>query len=147
VQIRTLAEGDISELQIGVMGTMNALQLQEIRRKTRRGLEGVAREGRHTGGKVYGYRIHREEDASGERIRGLRTIDPAQAEVVLEIYRHYSAGSSPRAIANLLNARGLPGPRGADATPPPSTATPNAATVSFTMNSIAASGCSAAKHG
>ena len=112
VKIRTLAEGDISELQIGMMGTMNALQLQEIRRKTRRGLEGVARDGRHTGGRVYGYRIHREEDASGERIRGLRAIEPAQAAVVLEIYRRYSAGASPRAIANLLNARGLPGPRG-----------------------------------
>lgn len=29
VKIRTISEGDISELQIGLMGTMNALQLRE----------------------------------------------------------------------------------------------------------------------
>jgi len=46
VKIRTISEGDISELQIGLMGTMNALQLRETGRKTRRGLQGVVRSGR-----------------------------------------------------------------------------------------------------
>lgn len=82
VKIRTISEGDISELQIGLMGTMNALQLRETGRKTKRGLQGVVRSGRHTGGRVYGYKIRREVDAIGEPIRGLRDIDPGEAEVV-----------------------------------------------------------------
>ena len=112
VGIRTLAEGEVSELHVGLKGTMNALQLQEIGRKTRRGLQGVARSGRHTGGRVYGYTIRREFDASGEPIRGLRDVHPAEAAVVQEILRRYAAGASPRAIAADLNARGVPGPTG-----------------------------------
>ena len=112
VGIRTLAEGEVSELHVGLKGTMNALQLQEIGRKTRRGLQGVARSGRHTGGRVYGYTIRRELDPSGEPIRGLRDVHPAEAAVVQEILRRYAAGASPRAIAADLNARGVPGPAG-----------------------------------
>ncbi|WP_438853248.1 recombinase family protein [Brevundimonas nasdae] len=100
---------------------MHRLQLQQhqaqvaldrLGRKTRRGLQGVARSGRHTGGRVYGYRIRRELDSSGEPIRGLRDIDPAEAEVVREIFRRYAAGVSPRAIVSDLNARGVPSPHG-----------------------------------
>ena len=112
VGIRTLAEGEVSELHVGLKGTMNALQLQEIGRKTRRGLQGVARSGRHTGGRVYGYTIRREFDASGEPIRGLRDVHPGEAAIVQEIHRRYAAGASPRAIAADLNARGVPGPTG-----------------------------------
>ena len=112
VGIRTLAEGEVSELHVGLKGTMNALQLQEIGRKTRRGLQGVARSGRHTGGRVYGYTIRREFDASGEPIRGLRDVHPGEAPIVQEIHRRYAAGASPRAIAADLNARGVPGPTG-----------------------------------
>ncbi|MFK0300638.1 recombinase family protein [Brevundimonas sp. NPDC090276] len=52
VAIHTISEGAVDELHVGLKGTMNALFLQEIRRKTRRGLEGVVRDGRHTGGRV-----------------------------------------------------------------------------------------------
>jgi site-specific DNA recombinase len=107
-----LAEGDVNELHIGLKGTMNALQLQEIGRKTRRGLQGVARAGRHTGGRVYGYRIRREQNSAGEAIRGLLDIEPSEAKVVQEIFRRYAAGISPRAIVSDLNARGVPSPRG-----------------------------------
>ena len=112
VKIRTISEGDISELQIGLMGTMNALQLRETGRKTRRGLQGVVRSGRHTGGHVYGYKIRRELDAIGEPIRGLRDIVPDEAKVVREIFRRYAAGQSPRTIVSDLNMRGIPSPRG-----------------------------------
>lgn len=91
---------------------MNALQLRETGRKKRRGLQGVVRSGRHTGGRVYGYKIRREIDAIGDPIRGLRDIDPDEAEVVIEIFRRYAAGQSPRAIVSDLNRRGIPGPRG-----------------------------------
>ena len=112
VSIRTISEGEVEELAIGLKGTMNALFLRETARKTRRGLAGVAKEGRHTGGRVYGYKIKRELDAHGQFVPGLREIDEAEAEVVRGVFRDYAAGASPRAIAAGLNARGLPAPRG-----------------------------------
>jgi DNA invertase Pin-like site-specific DNA recombinase len=40
VRVVTLAEGDISELHIGLKGTMSALFLKDLALKTHRGLEG-----------------------------------------------------------------------------------------------------------
>jgi site-specific DNA recombinase len=40
VQIVTLAEGEISELHVGLKGTMNALFLKDLAAKTHRGLRG-----------------------------------------------------------------------------------------------------------
>ena len=112
VAIRTISEGEVEELAIGLKGTMNALFLRETARKTKRGMVGVAQEGRHAGGRVYGYRILRELDAKGEVARGLREIDEVEAEVVRGIFRDYAAGVSPRAIVAKLNARGIAAPRG-----------------------------------
>src|SRR5277367_2435373 len=44
VRLVTLAEGEISELHVGLKGTMNALFLKDLADKTRRGLEGRVRE-------------------------------------------------------------------------------------------------------
>jgi len=54
VRLATLAEGDITELHVGLKGTMNALYLKDLALKTRRGLEGRVRQGRSAGGNVYG---------------------------------------------------------------------------------------------
>ena len=91
---------------------MNALFLRETAKKTRRGMVGVAKEGRHAGGRVYGYRLKRELDSKGELTRGLREIDETEAEVVRSVFQEYAAGTSPRAIAAGLNARGVQAPRG-----------------------------------
>src|SRR5262245_51823460 len=45
VQLITLAEGEISELHVGLKGTMNALFLKDLALKVRRGLEGRVRQG------------------------------------------------------------------------------------------------------
>jgi site-specific DNA recombinase len=55
VRLVTLAEGEISELHVGLKGTMNALFLKDLAQKTRRGLEGRVRQGRSGGGISYGY--------------------------------------------------------------------------------------------
>ena len=49
VQVVTLAEGEVSELHIGLKGTMGALYLKDLADKTRRGLEGRIRAGRAVG--------------------------------------------------------------------------------------------------
>ncbi len=114
VRIVTLAEGEVTELHVGLKGTMGALYLKDLADKTRRGLEGRVRAGRSGGGLCYGYRVVRgpAPGPDGEPERGLREVDPAQAAVVRRIFREYAAGASPRRIAHGLNAEGVPGPRG-----------------------------------
>lgn len=115
VRIITLSEGEVSELHVGLKGTMGALYLKDLADKTRRGLEGRVREGKSGGGLCYGYRVVRGEmDHRGEPERGLREIDPVQAEVVRRIFERFAAGDSPITIAKALNADGIPGPRGGE---------------------------------
>jgi site-specific DNA recombinase len=113
VRIVTLAEGEVSELHVGLKGTMGALYLKDLADKTRRGLEGRVRQGRSGGGLCYGYRVVRgPAGRDGMPERGLREIDPVQAEVVRRIFREFAEGRSPIAIAKTLNAERVPGPRG-----------------------------------
>jgi site-specific DNA recombinase len=112
VRVVTLAEGEVSELHVGLKGTMGALYLKDLADKTRRGLEGRVRQGRGVGRVCYGYRPVRRLGPDGEPERGLREPDPAEAAVLRRIFREYAAGRSPRAIARALNAEGVPGPGG-----------------------------------
>jgi site-specific DNA recombinase len=113
VRIITLSEGEISELHVGLKGTMGALYLKDLADKTRRGLEGRVRDGRSGGGLCYGYRVIRGPmDRRGELERGLREIDPAQAAVVVRIFESFATGEGPKSIAAALNREGIAGPRG-----------------------------------
>src|SRR5215831_165666 len=112
VRIFTLAEGDISELHVGLKGTMNALFLKDLGAKTRRGLRGRVEAGRSAGGNAYGYDVAAEYDARGDRVRGSRTIDQAEAGIIRRIIVAFAAGQGPRKIARTLNAEGVPGPGG-----------------------------------
>ena len=112
IGIFTLAEGKISELHVGLKGTMNALFLKDLADKTRRGLRGRIEHGRSGGGLAYGYELVNERDQNGERIRGARAINPEEADVICRIFEEYAAGKSPRSIARDLNAAGVIGPGG-----------------------------------
>ena len=112
VRLVTLAEGEISELHIGLKGTMNALYLKDLAQKTRRGQRGRIEAGHTAGGNSYGYRVVRRLFGDGNVARGEREIDPAQAAIVRRIYRDYANGQPPRAIAADLNCEGIPAPRG-----------------------------------
>jgi site-specific DNA recombinase len=114
VSLFTLSEGEISELHVGLKGTMNALFLKDLAQKVRRGLEGRVRQGRSGGGLCYGYDVVRELDAQGERIRGGRSINEAEAAVVRRIFTDFANGRSPRGIAVNLNQNGVRGPAGAE---------------------------------
>jgi DNA invertase Pin-like site-specific DNA recombinase len=106
----TIAEGEISELHIGLKGTMSALYLKDLAQKTHRGLEGRVRQGRSAGGISYGYDVVRSIGADGP-VTGARVLNAGEAEVVRRIFREFAAGRSPRTIAAALNAEHLPAPR------------------------------------
>jgi site-specific DNA recombinase len=112
IKLITLAEGEISELHVGLKGTMNALFLKDLAAKTHRGLRGRVKEKRAAGGISYGYALKREIDVRGEPIRGGREINEFEASVVRRIFSEFSIGASPWAIARKLNGEGVPGPGG-----------------------------------
>lgn len=112
VTIVTLAEGEISELHVGLKGTMNALFLKDLAMKTHRGLRGRVEKGKAGGGLCYGYKVLKKLDGNGEPIRGDREIIPEEAEVVRRIFREFASGKSPKTIAVDLNKEGIPGPLG-----------------------------------
>jgi site-specific DNA recombinase len=106
VQIVTLADGEITELHVGLKGTMNALYLKDLAEKTIRGMSAVVRDGRIAGGLAYGYQM-----VPGET-RGRRDIHPGESEIIRRVFELYVMGESPKAIARRLNAEGVKGPRG-----------------------------------
>ncbi|ABL70064.1 recombinase family protein [Paracoccus denitrificans] len=112
VKMFTLSEGEISELHVGLKGTMNALFIKDLADKTRRGLRGRVEDGKSGGGNSYGYNVVKKFDASGEPIRGDRMINAVQAAVIRRIFADYDSGLSSRTIAMALNREGVPGPMG-----------------------------------
>src|ERR1700722_16165881 len=91
-----------SDIISAIGGVMNSVARREIARRVRRTLLGMARDGKHAGGQSYGY-----IPASRSTTREVE-IDPAQAAVVLRIFKAYADGHSPRDIANELNRDGVP---------------------------------------
>ncbi|MGQ3488081.1 recombinase family protein [Roseovarius pacificus] len=112
VRVVTLSEGEINELHVGLKGTMNQLFLKDLANKTRRGLRGRVEAGRSGGGKSYGYDVVRRLGEDGEVVTGERTINDHEAQIIRKIFREFSEGHSPKAIARKLNDDQMPGPRG-----------------------------------
>jgi len=112
VKIITLAEGEISELHVGLKGTMNALFLKDLAAKTHRGLRGRVEKGKAGGGLCFGYDVIKELGPDGEPVRGGRRINEAEAATVRRIFQEFARGVSPRTIAANLNKDGVPGPNG-----------------------------------
>jgi site-specific DNA recombinase len=107
VRIETLADGAVSEIHVGLKGTMSALFLKDLAQKTRRGQIGRVKAGRIPGGKSYGYDVLKDGDE-----RGRRAINPAEADIVRRIFREYATGKGPLAIVRDLNREAVPGPTG-----------------------------------
>jgi site-specific DNA recombinase len=74
-------------------------------KKVRRGMAGVVRDGRHAGGRAYGYRA-----VLGHP--GRLEIVEEEASIVRRIFAAYATGRPPRDIAHDLNREGVRPPRG-----------------------------------
>src|SRR5262249_17413182 len=109
IKIHTVATGPVTQLHIGMLGTMAQLYLSDLRGKVWRGQLGRAGQGRIPGGVAYGYDVVTERDASGA---GRRRINEAEAVIVRRIFQEYAAGTGPRRIAKRLNDEHVPGPAG-----------------------------------
>ncbi len=112
IQLFTIAEGEITELHIGLKGTMNALFLKDLAAKTHRGLRGRVEAGKSAGGLCYCYKPAPRIVGDGVIERGERCIDEAEATIVNRIFCSFAEGLSPTAIAKQLNREGIPGPDG-----------------------------------
>ena len=112
IELLTLSEGPISELHIGLKGTMGALYLKDLADKTRRGLRGRVEAGKSGGGNSYGYDVVVRFAETGEPERGERRVNDAEAAIVRHIFGEYVAGKSPKAIAYALNKQKVAGPSG-----------------------------------
>lgn len=103
IEIWTATDGRVSEMHVGLKGTMSALFLRNLALKTHRGLQGRVREGKSAGGRCFGYRV----TGTGER-----EIEESEAAIVQRIFQEFAAGRNAREIAHRLNAEAVPGPRG-----------------------------------
>jgi hypothetical protein len=112
IRLITVSEGTISELHVGLSGTMGALYVKQLAEKTHRGMRGRVENGRSGGGNSYGYDVVRKPGTGGELELGLRSVNSCEVEIVRGILRAYAAGESPRSIAKALNRKGIPGPSG-----------------------------------
>jgi site-specific DNA recombinase len=99
------ASGKVSKIDGALRVLMGEMFIENLRLHTRRGLEGVIRDGRHAGGRAFGYRAILGKPGELE-------IVEAEAEIVRGIFADYIAGKTPRAIAASLNARRVPPARG-----------------------------------
>lgn len=109
VPLRTLTEGPIDRIHIGLKGTMNELFLHDLAQKTRRGLVARVKAGFSGGGRCYGY------DIVG---KGELQPNGHQVSILHQIFNDFGRNEmSARAIAHKLNAAGEPGPRGGEWTP------------------------------
>ena len=94
------------KLETGLRGLMSEFYLDDLAKKTHRGLMGQALDGYSAGGLPYGYRS--TFDGQGHK----REIDEDEAQWVRYIFERYASGVSPRQIADELNSQKVPSPRG-----------------------------------
>ena len=105
VEIHTCTDGFITKMHAGLKGLMGSLFLDNLAAHTKRGMAGVIRDGRHAGGRAYGYKA-----IAGDK--GRLVIVEEQAEVVRRIFQEFVRGDTARDIARRLNADNIAPPRG-----------------------------------
>ena len=119
VKIISVADGictddENSKLGIQMRGLINELYLDDLRKKTLRGLEGQKLRGFSAGEKVYGYytkpvgelKLNRKGQAKYEGM--VHKINPDEAEIVKRIFKEFAEGKSIQKIAIQLNEERVP---------------------------------------
>jgi DNA invertase Pin-like site-specific DNA recombinase len=120
VRVVSVADGldsndEEATIGIQVRGLFNELQLQDLRKKTLRGLMGQKERGFSVGERTFGYKSvpvgeMRMDKKARPRPDGYRmVIEPREAAVVLRIFQEFADGHSQTRIVRRLNEEGVPG--------------------------------------
>ncbi|MDD5504392.1 MAG: recombinase family protein [Candidatus Omnitrophica bacterium] len=113
-----ITDDDNSKLGIHIRGLMNELYLDDLKKKTMRGLEGQKIRGFSAGEKVYGYSTHpvgelKINKKGQPKYDGMaHKINPEEADIVKRIYREFVEGKSLHKIEKELNEDKIPTKRG-----------------------------------
>jgi site-specific DNA recombinase len=102
----------VTDLHIGLLGTMNQLFLKGLGEKVKRGQRGRTEAGKIAGGHAYGYEVLPGVVKGKTLERGDRRIKEDEAAVIRRIMEEYAQGVSPRKIVARLNHERVPGPGG-----------------------------------
>ena len=115
VRVIAVADGidtgdDTTKVSVTVKSLVNELYLDDLRKTTKRGLDGRFLKGYATGGRTYGYRSEPvyepgRSDSHGQPIPiGYRiTLEPIEVAVVGRIFKLFRDGLGEKAIAKQLN--------------------------------------------
>ncbi len=104
-----VTDDDNSKLGIHIRGLINELYLDDLKKKTMRGLEGQKLRGYSTGESVYGYKSHpvgelRLNKKGQPKYEGMvHKIYEEEAGIVRRVYREFIGGKSISAIAQEFN--------------------------------------------
>ncbi|TMB72618.1 MAG: recombinase family protein [Chloroflexi bacterium] len=101
-----------TKISVTVKSLVNELYLDDLRKTTKRGLDGQFLKGYSTGGRTYGYRSEPvydptcHPDPRGKSVAvGYRlTVVPEEAATIREIFQLFRLGRGEKAIAKQLNA-------------------------------------------
>jgi DNA invertase Pin-like site-specific DNA recombinase len=113
-----ITDDDNAKLGIHIRGFINELYLDDLRKKTMRGLEGQKLRGFSAGENVYGYRTQpvgelKLNKKGKPKYDGMvHKINPEEAEIVKRIYKEFVDGKSIAKIAASLNKDRIPTKRG-----------------------------------
>ena len=109
-----ITDDENSKLGIQMRGLINELYLDDLKKKTMRGLEGQKLRGFSVGEGVFGYRTHpvgelRLNKKGVAKYDGkVHKIDPEEAEIVKRLYLEFVSGKSIAKIVEQLNIEKIP---------------------------------------
>jgi site-specific DNA recombinase len=100
-----------ARMTFGAMGLVSDGFIEQIRTETHRGLQGRALAGFATGGRTYGFSTVQEPNPPDpEHARKVRVVQPAEAAIVLRVFKMFSEGTALKKVASHLNDEGTAAP-------------------------------------
>lgn len=105
ITLMTPSDGVVTPLTDSIRAVIDSQYLEDLKGMIRRGMTGLAKQGKSAGGRAYGYRA--DPFNKGELL-----VVEHEAEIVQHIFRSFTKSVSPQKICHELNARRVLPPRG-----------------------------------